>query len=66
MADISKKTEQELDKELTEKQKALRLFRFSVARSKIKNMREGRNFRKDIARILTELNKRKNLIRRKD
>lgn len=59
MKDLQKKTNMELEKELLEKRKALRLFRFSVTGSKIKNIKEGEHVRKDIARILTELNTRK-------
>jgi len=59
MKDIKNKTEKELEKMLVEKQKALRIFRFSMARSKIKNIKEGKNVRKEIARILTECTARK-------
>ncbi len=57
--EIKQKSDTDLLKLLLEKQKALRVFRFSVARSKIKNIKEGKNVRKDIARIRTELNVRK-------
>lgn len=46
-----------LIKELKEKREALKSFRFSVAGTQIRSVREGRSIRKDIARILTELNK---------
>jgi ribosomal protein L29 len=59
MKEISNKTEKELEKLLHEKYKALRIFRFRIAGSKVKNMKEGQRIRKDIARILTELNSRK-------
>lgn len=46
----------ELRKLFGEKREALRAFRFGVSGSKVKNMKEGRAIRKDIARILTEMN----------
>lgn len=51
------KEKKELLKVLAEKRVAVRDFRFGMAGSKIKNVKEGRNLRKDIARILTEINK---------
>lgn len=59
MADIAKTKTEDLLKELVEKREALRVFRFSAAGSRIRNTREGRGIRKEIARVLTELNKRK-------
>ncbi len=59
MADIKTKKEIDLQKELKENRKSLREFRFGVAGSKIKNIKEARNLRKEIARILTELNARR-------
>ncbi|MEK7390837.1 MAG: 50S ribosomal protein L29 [Patescibacteria group bacterium] len=41
---------------LSQKREALRRFRFGSAGSKIRNVKEGTNLKKDIARILTELN----------
>ena len=59
MAQELKKNENaELAKLLSEKRKALRLFRFGIAGSKAKNVKEGRNLKKEIARILTEINAR--------
>lgn len=58
MADIKSKKDADLNKELIEKRKSLREFRFGVAGSKIKNIKEARNLKRDIARILTELNNR--------
>ncbi len=49
------KTKEELHKELREKHEALKNFRFGIAGSKVRNVREGRNLRKDIARIETVL-----------
>lgn len=50
------KTEQELAKLLEEKKKELRVFRFSITGTKIKNVKQGKTLRKEIARILTVLN----------
>lgn len=57
--DIAKKDPADLEKELREKREALRAFRFGIAGSKVKNMKEGRDLRKDIARILTALKGKK-------
>lgn len=38
----------------------LREFRFNIAGSKTRDVREGRNLKRNIARRLTELNARKN------
>lgn len=54
--EISKKKKDDLKTLLGEKRKALQEFRFNLAGSKLKNLREGRNLRKDIARILTASN----------
>ncbi len=45
-----------LIKELTSKREAVRSARFASAGSKTRNVRDYRNAKKDIARILTELN----------
>lgn len=58
MKDIKNKNDKDLEKELGDKRKALRLFRFSLSGSKIKNVKEGIHLRKDIARILTEISVR--------
>ena len=50
------KTEKELKALLEEKQSSLRAFRFNVAGSNVRNVKEGRTIRKDIARILTAKN----------
>jgi ribosomal protein L29 len=55
MKELLKKSEAELAKTLTEKREALRAFRFGISGSKIKNMREGRAIRKEIARVMTAL-----------
>ena len=58
MADIAKKDEKDLQKELALKQKALREFRFNIAGSKTKNIKEGRTLQRDIARLMTEIRSR--------
>ncbi len=52
----SGKAPAELQKALSEKRITLRDFRFGVG-SKTKNVKEGKMAKKDIARIMTELNK---------
>lgn len=52
------KNKNDLTKLLAEKRKALHSFRFNIAGSKTRNVKEGRNLRKEIARIMTELNKK--------
>lgn len=49
----------DLQKALAEKRIVLRDFRFGVAGSRTKNVKEGRAAKKDIARIMTELNRNK-------
>ncbi len=56
MKDFIKKTPKELMTLLKEKQTALRAFRFSVAGSNTRNVKEGKSLKKDIARIMTILN----------
>ncbi len=57
--DFKKKTDQDLHKALSEKRTDLRGFRFGLAGSKTKNIKKGKEIKKDVARILTELNTRK-------
>lgn len=59
MKDLLKKNTTELKTLLSEKKIALRNFRFSVAGSNVRNVKEGNVLKKDIARILTILNKKK-------
>jgi len=56
MEDFKNKTAQELKEMLKAKQEALRVFRFAMSGSKTKNLKEGNNLKKDIARINTLLN----------
>ena len=54
--EFTKKSETELLKDLGEKREALRVFRFGVAGSKAKNIKEGKNLKKEIAQTLTAIN----------
>jgi ribosomal protein L29 len=56
MKELRTKTESELMKLLADKREALRVFRFSIAGSKTRNVREGRGIKKTIAHIMTLLN----------
>jgi large subunit ribosomal protein L29 len=47
----------ELERVLAEKRERLRQLRFDLAAGKVKNVREIREIKKDIARILTLLRK---------
>ncbi len=53
------KNRADLVKALLDKREALRKFRFGEAGSKTRNVKEGLGLRKDIARIMTELNTQK-------
>ena len=57
--DIKTKTAADMQKMLADKREALRVFRFGAAGAKTKNVKEGRAIRKDIARILTAMNVKK-------
>ena len=56
MSNFSKKNDTDLKKLLKEKQEALRKIRFGVAEKK--DPKAHRELRKEIARMLTELQKR--------
>ncbi len=58
MSDLSTQDVAELQKLIAEKREALRAFRFGGAGSRTRNVREGRNLRREIAQILTELRAR--------
>lgn len=53
------KSNKDLIKTLNEKREVLRKFRFGISGSKTRDVKEGKNSRKVVARILTELNSRK-------
>ena len=59
MAKLSSYSDAELIKEIAEKREALRAIRFGSAGSRSRNVREGRELRHTVARLLTELNSRK-------
>ena len=50
------KPKRDLVKTLLEKREAFRTLRFGTAGSKNRNVKSGSSIRKDIARIMTELN----------
>ena len=54
--ELKNKVQTALTDLLSQKREVLRRFRFGSAGSKIRNVKEGTNLKKDIARILTELN----------
>ena len=53
--EIQKQMQPDLLKLLAEKREALRKFRFGIAGSKNRNMKEGQNLKKEIAKILAAL-----------
>jgi len=55
MSEFKDKNESELRKMLLDKRQQYSAFIFGLARSKTRNVREGRAVRKEIARILTQL-----------
>jgi ribosomal protein L29 len=57
--DITKRKDDELQKELKEKRQALAEARFAVSGARSSNVKEARELRHDIARLNTELNARK-------
>lgn len=56
--DLATKTKEELMKLIDEKRKRIEDVRFKAVSGGIKNVKELREDKKDIARILTELNKK--------
>ena len=58
-SELRKKTEKELQKLLIENREKIRKLRFDLASGKVKNVRESREARKVVARILTILNEKK-------
>jgi len=54
-SELKEKSAADLEKLLKEKRETLRKFRFDVTGGKTKNVKEGFNLKKDIARILTLL-----------
>ncbi len=58
MQALRKKKTEEIRKLVAEKREALRKFRFSAAGAQVRNTKEGRALRRDIARMLTLLRER--------
>ena len=56
--EITTYTVEHLTKDVVEMQEKLRVIRFGGAGSRSRNVREGRNIRRDVARSLTELRAR--------
>lgn len=56
---ISSKGAKELETTLAEKTSALRNFRFAVAGSNTRNVKEGRALKREIARLKTVMNAKK-------
>ena len=56
--EIKNKTVEHLRKEVSETQEKLREIRFGGAGSRSRNVKEGRNLRREVARALTELRAR--------
>ena len=53
--ELQQKSKSELQKILSDNREKLRQLRFDLAAGKVKNVREVRKIKKDIARILTVL-----------
>ena len=56
--EFEKETIESLQKIIADKREALRVFRFEGEGSRRRNVREARTLRREIARIMTELNAR--------
>ncbi len=56
ISEFKTKSTKDLRKLISEKKDALQAFRLGNSRSKTKNVKEGREIRKDIARIMTVMN----------
>ncbi|MDQ5938383.1 MAG: ribosomal protein [Patescibacteria group bacterium] len=59
LKELQKFADQELHTHLSDLRKKVREFRFSIANSQLKNVRMMRQSKKEIAQVLTELNKRR-------
>jgi len=58
--ELKKKSEKDLQQLIDEKRERIRQLRFTIASGKVKNVREIRALKRDIARILTALNNKEN------
>jgi len=59
MSDLIKKKDSDLNKLLKDKREEHKSFRFDMTGTKTRNVKAGSGLKKDIAQILTEINKRK-------
>ncbi|MDP6119409.1 MAG: 50S ribosomal protein L29 [Candidatus Pacebacteria bacterium] len=59
MKNLIKKKDSDLAKLLKEKREGFKSFRFSITGTKTRNVKAGKALKKDIAQILTEINKRR-------
>ena len=57
LKELLKLSKEDLQKSLREKQESLRVFRFDLAAGKVKDIRQIRTTRRNIARILTLIKK---------
>ena len=57
--EIKQKSEKDLQRDLIEIREKLRALKFDLSAGKVKNVREIRAIKKDIAKILTVLNSKK-------
>ncbi len=57
--ELREKNKEELKKLLIEREETVRRLRFEIASKQIKNVRDLKNNRKDVARILTLINESK-------
>jgi large subunit ribosomal protein L29 len=55
--ELTQKSKEELEKMVQEGKEKLRQLRFDLAAGKVKNIRQIRLIKKDIARMFTKLNK---------
>jgi ribosomal protein L29 len=58
MKELQEKSREDLVKLVTEKREELRKIRFGVAGSTMRNVHAGKNLRREIAQILTEITSR--------
>lgn len=63
--ELRKKSKEDLEKILKEKRERLRKLKFDLSLGKLKNVREIRKTKKDIARILTIIKEYEKKINRK-
>ncbi len=54
-SDIKTKNKEDLEIIIKDKREALKNFRFGISGSRVKNIKEARTIRKDIARAITFL-----------